>query len=134
MFTDLHYSIAKELIFCASKNKLISYKELCNRVGYGGIRKIGIYLDPISKFTYFHYGIFISSIVVRSGTTKNGHGFINMYRTITGDRKSAENEIATVQREKVFKQDWSALLDEMKQTEQICANRNGSMYYKNNPN
>lgn len=117
MFTDLHYSIAKELIFCASKNKLISYKELCNRVGYGGIRKIGIYLDPISKFTYFHYGIFISSIVVRSGTTKNGHGFINMYRTITGDRKSAENEIATVQREKVFKQDWSALLDEMKQTE-----------------
>ena len=38
-----------------------------------------------------------------------------MYRTITGDRKSDENEIATVQREKAFKQDWSALLDEMKQ-------------------
>lgn len=42
MFTDLHYSIAKELIFCANENELISYKELCNRVGYGGIRKIGI--------------------------------------------------------------------------------------------
>ena len=96
MFSDLHYSIARELISCANKHELIAYKDLCEKINYGGVRKIGVYLDPISKFTYSHYGIFISSIVILKGT---------------------ENDIEEAQREKVYEQDWSTLIEEMQNSE-----------------
>ena len=116
MFSDLHYSIARELISCASKHELIAYKDLCERINYGGVRRIGVYLDPISKFTYFHYGIFISSIEIRKGTKQNGQGFIKMYRSVTGDYKTPESDIEEAQREKVYEQDWSTLIKEMQQS------------------
>lgn len=31
MFSDLHYSIARELISCANKHELIAYKDLCRK-------------------------------------------------------------------------------------------------------
>ena len=102
MFSDLHYSIARELISCANKHELIAYKDLCEKINYGGVRKIGVYLDPISKFTYSHYGIFISSIVILKGTEKNGQGFIKMYRLVTGDYATPESDIEEAQREKVY--------------------------------
>lgn len=117
MFSDLHYSIARELISCANKHELIAYKDLCEKINYGGVRKIGVYLDPISKFTYSHYGIFISSIVILKGTEKNGQGFIKMYRSVTGDYATPESDIEEAQREKVYEQDWSTLIKEMQQSE-----------------
>lgn len=118
MFSDLHYSIARELISCANKHELIAYKDLCEKINYGGVRKIGVYLDPISKFTYSHYGIFISSIVILKGTEKNGQGFIKMYRSVTGDYATPESDIEEAQREKVYEQDWSTLIEEMQNSEQ----------------
>ena len=117
MFSDLHYSIARELISCANKHELIAYKDFCEKINYGGVRKIGVYLDPISKFTYSHYGIFISSIVILKGTEKNGQGFIKMYRLVTGDYATPESDIEEAQREKVYEQDWSTLIEEMQNSE-----------------
>lgn len=117
MFSDLHCSIARELISCANKHELIAYKDLCEKINYGGVRKIGVYLDPISKFTYSHYGIFISSIVILKGTEKNGQGFIKMYRSVTGDYATPESDIEEAQREKVYEQDWSTLIKEMQYSE-----------------
>lgn len=130
MFSDLHYSIARELISCANKHELIAYKDLCEKINYGGVRKIGVYLDPISKFTYFHYGIFIFSIVIRKGTKQNGQGFIKMYRSITGDNETPESDIEEAQREKVYEQDWSTLIKEMQYSEGVPMppqNRNPSV-------
>ena len=98
------------------KKQLISYSELCKRVGYGSCRRIGAYIDPVTKFTYDEYGVFISAIVVLKGTDKPSSGFIPMYLERTSDYENGD--IIKSQQEKVFTEDWSNLIKLMKQNSQ----------------
>lgn len=119
IFNKTHIDIAKVLIECASKQKIISYSELCHRIGYSNCRKIGAYIDPVTKFTYKKYRVFISAIVVLKGTDKPSSGFMPMYREITKDTTFKNYEIIKSQQEKVFDTDWSNLLNLMKQEQFI---------------
>lgn len=114
-FNAIYFNIANVLIECASKKQLISYSELCNRIGYGNYRKIGSYIDLVTKFTYEKYGVFISTIVVLKGTNKPSSGFMPMYRERTNDTKHKDSKIIKSQQEKVFNEDWSNLINLMKQ-------------------
>ena len=123
-FTPLHFDIAKVLIDCANKRQLISYSELCKRIGYGNCRKIGSYIDPVTKFTYeVTYnknkgsGVFISAIVVLKGTDKPSSGFIPMYRERTSDHTHSDDYIIKSQQERVFNEVWSNLMNLMKQNQ-----------------
>ena len=40
-----------------------------------------------------------------------------MYRSITGDNETPESDLEEAQREKVYEQDWSTLIEEMQNSE-----------------
>lgn len=116
-FNSLHMDIANVLIECASHKQVISYETLCQKVNYPSPRTIGRELGKISEFTNEKYGIFISVLVVSKETLYTdspmpGVGFFTMYEE---HYKGANmSNVAEVQRNKAFEQDWSNLLDEMR--------------------
>lgn len=114
-WTELHINTAKILIEYASKKQFISYSELCKQVGYSNCRKIGTYIDPVTKFTYEKYGVFISAIVVLKGKNKPSSGFIPMYRERTSDHINSDDCIIKSQQDSVFNEDWSDLVNLMQQ-------------------
>lgn len=112
----LHQKIADVLMECASKNEVISYGDLCDKVGFSNPRKMGAVLDPLTKLTFDLYGIFISVLVVRNETQNDalpmpGDGFFTMYNYIMSKNILSKEEIVKAQREMAFNQDWSGLPD-----------------------
>ena len=111
-----HQKIADVLMECASKNEVISYGDLCDKVGFSNPRKMGAVLDPLTKLTYDSYGIFISVLVVHSENKYDelpmpGDGFFAMYNEKNPKNILGKEEIVKAQRELAFNQDWSGLLD-----------------------
>ena len=112
----LHEKIAKVLIDYASKNKVISYGDLCKEISFNNPRKMGVVLDPLTKLTYDSYGIFISVLVVHSENKYDelpmpGDGFFSMYNEKNPKNILGKEEIVKAQRELAFNQDWSGLPD-----------------------
>lgn len=115
VLNDLHIHIANVLIDCAKNKNVISYSELCKKVGYGSPENIGKVLDPLTKFTYIFFDkTFISVLVVRKDTLKDdvpkpGNKFFEMYREMEDDFETSDNDIVLKQRIKAFNNDWSDL-------------------------
>ncbi len=112
----IHEDIAEVLMDCASKNKVISYGDLCKKVGFSNPRKMGAVLDPLTKFTHDLYDIFISVLVVLSETEDDelpmpGDGFFAMYNEKKPKNILSKEEIVKAQRLLAFNQDWSGLPD-----------------------
>lgn len=115
---SLHIEIAKVLIDCSSRQQTICYEELCEKVHYPSPHTIGRELGILSEFTYEHYGIFISVLVVlkeslNSDKPTPSSGFFTMYDDICGIHEIGV-DIVQNQRERAFQQDWSNLIDDIK--------------------
>lgn len=112
---SLHVDIATELAQCAKDKTVISYGELCQRVGYPSARTIGRELEKISLLTYEKCGVFLSVLVVNKDTINRpipmpGNGFFSMYYAISNnniDRKQAVQQ----QRTRAYQQSWTDLPD-----------------------
>lgn len=117
--SSIHFAIADVLMDCAAKKKLITYKELCEKVAYPYPRRMGAVIDPLTKFTYENYGVFLSALVYKKETAANetplpGKGFFRMYEDICGKTAKTPEQIVAEQRKKVFAVDWSNLPAKLK--------------------
>lgn len=119
-FNSLHFDIADVLIDCAKNKKTICYSDLCEKVQYPSLHQIGKELEKISLFTYEKYGVFLSVLVVQKETQNSDNptpssGFFTMYlEKYNKPNLNLTDEVRT-QREKAFNQDWSELLNLMRE-------------------
>ena len=118
---EIHLKIAKELIKCAQSNSVISYTELCERIGSGSPRRMGPKLEQVSLLTYEMTGkIFLSVLVVlkETKTSSNPHpgsGFLPMYDRVCKRNNMSDEEVIRAQRQLAYEQDWSGLIPFMEQ-------------------
>lgn len=119
---SLHIEIARTLINYASNRKVIAYDELCDKVGYPSPRVIEKELEKIDSLTCNEKYAYtcISVIVVNKKTINSanptpGSGFMEMYENFCGKQTKPWDDIIREQREKVFSQDWSGLLEDIRQ-------------------
>lgn len=119
-FNSLHLDIADILINCSKNRTTICYSDLCKKVHYPSLHQIGKELEKISLFTYEKYRVFLSVLVVQKETQDSDNptpssGFFTMYLEKNNKPNLNLTDEVRIQREKVFNQDWSGLLDLMRE-------------------
>ena len=103
--TDIHRSLAKELLLCISNDRqqaLITYKDMCNRANnIVTPRTSAGYLGDLSLLCHENNMPLISVMVVNSDTYMPGVGFFRLYKELTGDELDDEFSVFKEQLNKV---------------------------------
>lgn len=111
--TKLHKDLARQLLWRLandSDNALITYGELCSLVdNQVQPRACGNYLGALSEFC-FEYDMPLISAIVTNKEFVPGSGFYELYRDLTGDYETTDEEIfSQMYKDVVNFQDWGKL-------------------------